>query len=314
MNQPLVSIIIPCFNAQDHIARAIDSALGQSYPNKEVIVVDDGSTDRSLEVIKSYEGVLQWRSGGNNGACAARNAGIELAKGQFVQFLDADDFLLKEKISCQVPHAQVIGPGSLSICLGRTDAGDRYLDWQYARAYAPERHPVDFALNGILQTSAPLHRRELLQKVGGFDVNLPCAQEFDLHLRLVCMGLKLSQVPDVLYVVCRQPYSVSSNGLEVSRQKSYIFEKSVDSLRSNGALTPSISRYFGIAYANVSVELELGGYSEEASKCLREARALCPDAELLAWTPRWRPFVKVFGGTRVARFRRTVKGVLGSPR
>lgn len=79
--EPSVSIVIPCYNAEAYIAESIDSALGQTYPNCEVIVIDDGSTDGSLEVIKSFGNRIRWRYGPNEGGCAARNRGVKVSRG-----------------------------------------------------------------------------------------------------------------------------------------------------------------------------------------------------------------------------------------
>ncbi|MBK8909688.1 MAG: glycosyltransferase [Rhodospirillales bacterium] len=98
MTEPLVSIIIPCWNAEAFVGEAIDSALAQTYRNAEVIVIDDGSTDGSLEVIKSYGDRIRWETGPNRGAPAARNRGLALAAGAYVLFLDADDLLLPPAI------------------------------------------------------------------------------------------------------------------------------------------------------------------------------------------------------------------------
>src|SRR3954463_8415699 len=99
---PLVSIIIPCFNAERYVGDAIRSALAQTYDSIEVIVIDDGSTDGSLKVIKSFGDAVRIESQPNAGACAARNHGIDLARGEYVQFLDADDLLHPEKIARQM--------------------------------------------------------------------------------------------------------------------------------------------------------------------------------------------------------------------
>lgn len=103
MNSPLVSVLIPCFNAAATIRQTLESALAQTWPNVEIILVDDGSSDGTAEIAKAMECerlrvVLQE----NQGACAARNRGMELAKGEFVQFLDADDLLSPTKIADQV--------------------------------------------------------------------------------------------------------------------------------------------------------------------------------------------------------------------
>jgi glycosyltransferase involved in cell wall biosynthesis len=102
---PLVSIVMPCFNNEAYVAEAIDSALGQTYDNIEVIVIDDGSTDGSLDIIRSYGDRITWRTGPNEGACAARNKGLALARGEFIKFLDADDILLPECMPCRSSRA-----------------------------------------------------------------------------------------------------------------------------------------------------------------------------------------------------------------
>src|ERR1700734_3340325 len=99
---PLVSILIPCFNAKQWIAQAIESALQQTWPEKEVIVVDDGSTDGSLGVIKRFEGRVRWETGPNRGGNQARNRLLELARGEWLQYLDADDYLLPDKVALQM--------------------------------------------------------------------------------------------------------------------------------------------------------------------------------------------------------------------
>ncbi|HZH95916.1 MAG TPA: glycosyltransferase family 2 protein [Flavisolibacter sp.] len=100
---PLVSIIIPVFNCQAHLSNAIQSALDQTWQDKEVIVIDDGSSDKSFEIAQQFqkEGAIVITQK-NRGASAARNAGLAIAKGEWIQFLDADDFLREDKIACQL--------------------------------------------------------------------------------------------------------------------------------------------------------------------------------------------------------------------
>lgn len=86
--KPLVSIIIPCYNSELYIAEAIECSFNQTYSNVEVIVVDDGSTDRSVEIIKSFGDRIRFEKIDHQGACAARNRGLELSQGEFIQFLD----------------------------------------------------------------------------------------------------------------------------------------------------------------------------------------------------------------------------------
>src|SRR5690348_5590106 len=99
---PLVSVLIPCFNAERWIGQAIDSALTQSWAAKEVIVMDDGSTDDSLSIIRQFDRRIRWETGPNLGGNAARNQLLNLAHGSWIQYLDADDYLLPDKIACQM--------------------------------------------------------------------------------------------------------------------------------------------------------------------------------------------------------------------
>jgi glycosyltransferase involved in cell wall biosynthesis len=111
-----VSVVIPVFNGEGCLAEAIESALVQDHPDVEVIVVDDGSTDQTAAVVRSYEGVRYLRQE-NAGAGAARNAGVAAARGTYVAFSDADDVLLPHRLSAQ---AQVLDDDPAIGCvLGR---------------------------------------------------------------------------------------------------------------------------------------------------------------------------------------------------
>src|SRR5262245_48187120 len=103
--QSLVSILIPCHNAEQWIAGAIESALAQTWAIKEVIVVDDGSTDSSLDIIKSFSGRIRCEAQEHLGGNQTRNYLLELALGQWVQYLDADDYLRPTKIERQMEYA-----------------------------------------------------------------------------------------------------------------------------------------------------------------------------------------------------------------
>src|SRR3982751_1131228 len=95
------SILIPCSTPERWIAQAIESALAQTWPDREVIVVDDGSTDGSIEVIQRFDGRIRFESGPNRGSNVARNRLLALAEGEWLQYLDADDYLLPHKIARQ---------------------------------------------------------------------------------------------------------------------------------------------------------------------------------------------------------------------
>src|ERR1700733_5063516 len=100
---PLVSILMPCYNAEKYVAAAVQSALDQTWPNKEIIVVNDGSTDGSAEILEPYrnKGVKVFHQE-NRGQCAAANGAFRKSTGQFIKFFDADDLLEPETVRLQM--------------------------------------------------------------------------------------------------------------------------------------------------------------------------------------------------------------------
>ena len=103
-NEYSISVVIPAYNAGKHIARAIDSVLAQTQPPCEIIVVDDGSTDDTAQVVASYRPKVTYIYQDNAGASVARNTGIQAAAGQWIAFLDADDEWLADKLKLQIEH------------------------------------------------------------------------------------------------------------------------------------------------------------------------------------------------------------------
>jgi glycosyltransferase involved in cell wall biosynthesis len=199
---PLVSIIIPCYNNQSFIENAIASAINQTYNNIEIIVIDDGSTDGSLEIIKGFGDKIYWETGKNRGAPLARNRGLELAKGEYIKFLDADDVLLPDCLEKQVTQASKLLPDSKAIVYGDAIWVDQYNQpipsYPLRPRQADEDNIAHILANSPL-TSCPLHKREYLLAIGGFDPSLPRGQEYDLHLRLVLCGVEFVYYPGSVY-------------------------------------------------------------------------------------------------------------------
>lgn len=184
---PLISIVIPCFNAEDFIAAAIGSALGQSHPHLEVIVVDDGSADDSLAVIAGIDDPrLSVIAQENQGASAARNAGFARARGDFVVFLDGDDVLRPDALRIGLDILQRHPEASFSF--GRPasiDARGRPVaDVEVPR---PEPGLHDFATALGPRIPVPpalcLFRTDLVRRIGGFDPRFRYAEDYDFYLR-----------------------------------------------------------------------------------------------------------------------------------
>lgn len=301
MSEPLVSTIIPCYNGERLVADAIESALGQTYPNKEVIVIDDGSTDGSLDVLKSFGDRIRWETGPNRGACAARNRGVELARGDVIQFLDADDLLYHEKIERQLA-VLLESKQRLVFCdahrLG--ESGEELPDHVRQQSTSD---PVVFMLKDGLPTPAALHWKENLVRVGGFREDLPCSQERELHLRLAAAGLEFIRVPEALYMIRRQPGSLSADSLRVLKQHLGIVEPVFDDLMQRGKMTPERARQFSGLLAGDARKLWNCGEHELARRYESTARRMHPSGGIdVAYSRRTRLLRRVFGMELTERF------------
>lgn len=171
---PLVSILIPSYNAERYIVDVVESALAQTYPSIEVVCVDDGSTDGTLDRLKHFGRRIILEAGPNRGACVARNRALELSRGEFIQFLDADDRAFPNKIERQLPPL-VSDQADLVFCNKHIVEPDGSVR---TKPSAPSTEGVDAfvycvrnAIPGVLghmSTQLPLHRRSLLEAIGGF--------------------------------------------------------------------------------------------------------------------------------------------------
>jgi glycosyltransferase involved in cell wall biosynthesis len=269
-HRPAVSVVIPCFNGERLVGDAIRSALAQTYPETEIIVIDDGSTDGSRDVIETFADCVRWVGEPHRGGGAARNRGLELARGEFIQFLDADDVLdaecIAQKVAMQEEHPDVC------ICC----------DWRridLSGQVATEEpgvngDSVEAALTERIQTASPLHRASDLLRVAGFDASLPCCQETDLHLRLACQGVRFRRLPQALLTVRRQPNSVSSDYTKLLLQHEVIFVRAAEILRVRDELTPARRFAFARQLAGDGRLLFRRGMRAAARRCWHAADTL----------------------------------------
>lgn len=279
MAEPLVSIIIPCYNGGAYVSDAIRSALGQTYSPIEVIVVDDGSTDDSLDVVRSFGDRVKCVPMPHRGGGAARNAGLEASRGALIQFLDADDLLEPDKLRRQADVLVETGAGMVFCDMTRvTFVGEADVD-RFAPPYKGE-DPVVFVLENPIPTILALHRRENLLGVGGWRTDLPCAQEFDLHLRLACAGCTLHHLPETL---CRGrclPGSVSGDYVRVLDQYSRILGPAWERLKESGTLGDDRAQAFAAAMARAARHYLQHGETEKARAYFQKARSMHPDGGL----------------------------------
>jgi len=198
-DSPLISIIMPCFNAEKYLALSITSVLNQSYTNWELIIINDGSTDNSLSLLQSYSyDKIHILNQPNLGVCKARNNGLNFANGEFIAFLDADDTwspdCLKKLYTTLAMHSEA----ALAYC-GWKNIG---LPLNQSKPYVPPNYEVPNKLALLFESCCwPIHacltKKNIIYEAGLFDDRLTTSEDFLLWLKI---GAKYSivRVPEVL--------------------------------------------------------------------------------------------------------------------
>jgi glycosyltransferase involved in cell wall biosynthesis len=225
----LVSILIPCYNSESYLTETLDSCLGQSHKNIEIIVVDDGSSDNSLSIAKEYASAhpnVKVFSQENRGAPAARNLAFTHAKGDYIQYLDADDILGRDKLSSQMAALEgedgntvVFGPCSMF-----EDSLDRSVPYDIPvnRSYDdPKKFLLDLwsSATMVLPHTWLVHR-SLIERAGPWDETLLKNQDGAFFARVVYNASK------VIYEAKALVYYRTHNQASVSRKKAYRSEAS----------------------------------------------------------------------------------------
>jgi len=189
----LVSCIVPVFNGERYVSETIESILRQSYPLTEVIVVDDGSSDGTLETLAVFAERIRVIQQENGGPSLARNRGMEESRGAFIAFLDADDLWVEDKLEVQMDRFRA-RPG-LQLCSGRLKSfWIPELDHERRRL---ENHPYHQE-RAMLSPCTVLARREVFRRIGGFDPDLRHGEDTDLFIRIMKAGIEYENVPRLL--------------------------------------------------------------------------------------------------------------------
>ena len=219
--KPLVSVIIPTYNRGWIVKEAIESVLAQDYRDFELIVVDDGSTDDTDDILNSYRGDIMVFRQENQGVSAARNRGLSEAFGRFIAFLDSDDLWLPQKLFQQIkffnenPDAQICQTEETWIRKG-------------IHVNPKKRHKKPWGMIFesslalcLISPSAVMIRRSLFEKVGGFDETLPACEDYDLWLRISCRyPVYLIETPLIIKRGGHNDQLSASSGLDKFRIKS----------------------------------------------------------------------------------------------
>ncbi|HEY4954372.1 MAG TPA: glycosyltransferase, partial [Gemmatimonadaceae bacterium] len=193
--RPIVSIVIPCYNAGRYVREAIESVLRQSPQPVELIVVDDASTDESWNVVREFgNALLAERNTHNRGACYSRNRGTALASGRFLMFLDADDCIAPDTVAALVSALESSNAGlAASRWNFLVPSGDRWIPVDSGFPKDPPSGDFLFAwLSGwYIPPCALMWRRSTLEQIGGWDESLAANQDGDLVLRALLAGMRI---------------------------------------------------------------------------------------------------------------------------
>ena len=187
--QPLVSIVIPCYNYGHFLTDAIDSALSQTYPNIEVIVVNDGSTDNTSEVVRSYGGKVRLIEQENQGLPGTRNRGVREARGEWVCCLDADDKFHPDYVDhCLELDADIITAGT-------KEFGDRQGGWM-----PPPAPKFNDFISGNKVNCSALFRKKVWEATGGFDEDMKVGfEDWDFWMRSAKLGYRIATCQEYLF-------------------------------------------------------------------------------------------------------------------
>ena len=232
-DQPLVSVIIPVYNGAEFIGDAIASATTQTYRNLEIIVVDDGSRDSSLEIAKrlaASDNRIRVIAQTNGGVAKARNAAITAALGDFIAPLDADDLWLPTKIERQMTRMSADGDecGFVYSWWATIDPAGKVLDRSPRWTVAGNRFDTLLLINFTGNASAPLFRKRCLIEAGGYNPKLAAAssggcEDYEVVLR-VAARYRIGVVPEILMGYRRSPGSMSTNCDSMWRSRQMVID------------------------------------------------------------------------------------------
>ncbi|MBJ6137695.1 glycosyltransferase family 2 protein [Marinobacter litoralis] len=249
MDEPLVSIIIAAYNASEFITETLDSVFSQSYKNLEVIVVDDGSTDNTAEIVKNYGTNIIYIHQPNSGSCAGpRNHGLEYATGELVNFFDADDIMLPEKIETQVKALQAHPESALCVVnyrnfTGGTRSADHFSSCPNLVPYLLAYKNKHFTLtseecrnilidDNFTIASSPIFRTAYVKQEQGFDVSLTACEDFHLIYRVAMHG-NIVIVPGI-------GFERRVHGANMSNDNERMLRNLIDSRKHLSSIEPNI--------------------------------------------------------------------------
>jgi len=242
-----VSVIIPCYNAEETISKTIESVISQTYKEYEIIVIDDGSTDNTVDTVYRNFTNVKIFSQKNSGVSVARNKGVSLAKGELIAFLDSDDIWMPEKLEKQVAvidfgYDMVHNPAN-NVC--KIGSNEWIPDTTVIKEVKEGDYLKELFTGNFIVTSSVVIKKDCLVDVGGFRKNFKNCQDWDLWIR-VASKYRIFQINKFLVLYQVREDSLSSNVTPVYRS-------SLDVIKFNKSLLGKNDRkqVVRIAHANL---------------------------------------------------------------
>lgn len=209
---PQVSVIIPVYNQEKYIKECVDSVINQSYSNIEIIVVDDGSTDKTPDILRTYGDKIKYIRQENQGPSSAVNKGIRSANGSLICWLGSDDLYMPNKIERQVEFLQ--NDQSISVVYSDYITIDSYgneINKVHISHPSQEKFTRMLLIRNFINGSTVMMRRECLDNVGFYDENLGADPDGDMWFRLLKNGYKFGHIPEPLVKYRWHQNNVSHN-------------------------------------------------------------------------------------------------------
>jgi tetratricopeptide (TPR) repeat protein len=277
---PLVSIITPAYNAEPYLAEAIDGVVAQSFGTWELIIIDDGSTDATARIVKSYSDErIQYHYQNNQGVMSARNAGLRLARGEFVAFLDADDKWQPQFLA--MTQAALAAQKNLAAVYAQARAIDEQgnlLPFIIGRPVASDRLYRQLCMGGFFTPSSALARTDIVRAVGAFDISLAGmgAEDWDLWLR-IAKHYPIQALPTIqTYYRCHVgSLSTDLDGMQACRLS--VVAKHFGPLTEPFSLMSEEARLtYGYAFVRYALDCLLQQQTETAWRSMTQAVTVLP--------------------------------------
>jgi glycosyltransferase involved in cell wall biosynthesis len=250
---PAVSVIVPTYNSAHFLTEALDSILDQTWDDFEIIVIDDGSTDETGDVVGSYGDQVRYFYKPNGGPSSARNMGIERARGGYVAFLDSDDLWDPDKLRIQIDFMQK-HPDLGLVCTDSVRMGSRERRQRKLRGDHIGNLFSTLYSNSFVRTSTVLMTRGCFGEIGCFDEQYRSAEDYDVWLR-VARKYPIAYLDQPLATYRKHEHNVSRDKLTLRQNAARVLEAHYDpneiSSRAYRTRMSDLHLYFGRAYLRV---------------------------------------------------------------